>query len=511
MSYVDTVGQEDILKSSGTPSFWISSSFPRATLSMLLDFLHDITVLQQPDNPMWYLRGFFILPSDAKPTYSVPNSQILFITRSREGKDLIDQYPGSPFFIVHDGDAAPDWAKNYSDRVMVVKKDRAYSYILFHIQEFFLNMMFWARRMEELANHKGTLQDLIDASSDILENFVAITDNTNSLLAYSKDSKAPDKISRMLVDNGFYTEKMLTALQISNSADRNTIKLLKTKDNDGNPLETYIFPIRHDGVNLGMCLMTCNKIQMSDGLRDYMRLFIDWIGRLYDRKWRVELEMKSPMNTFLINLIDGNPMSEEYLDSQKKTLGLPEKPQFKLVLFKADVGALTAEMQPLTNAVKMLNSGGSIPFRYSGDLLNLMFADDSDDGTFSIMTVNEDVSNNVCNKFGIYAGTSQVFQNIEDLDMAYRQALLACQYKSAIDAENSIIQSNSQKTVYAFEDALIYYLIDSKSDTDKFKGFTFSHSFLDKVIERDRKNGSNDFALIWVYLSCDCNISMTAK
>ena len=41
--------------------------------------------------------------------------------------------------------------------------------------------------------------------------------------------------------------------------------------------------------------------------------------------------------------------------------------------------------------------------------------------------------------------------------------------------------------------------------------FTFSNSFLDKIIARDKANGTNDFALLFVYLSCDCNISLTAK
>ena len=478
---------------------------------MLCDFLESTTIMHYPANTKWYLRGFYALPTEPSPDDNLPPSQVLYICRSREARDFLNEHPLSPFIVVHEGDVMPAWMAEYSDRILLIKKDRAYSFILFMVQEFFLNMAYWTRRMEEIAHNKGTFQDLVDASEDVLENFVAITDTTNVLLAYSKNSETVEKMSTTLVDKGYFTPSLIKAFELEEPTEKNVAKILSTKTFNGDPIEIYLFPVWHMGTNFGNCMIVCDKMRMTDGLKDYLQLFLDWVARLCERVWRVELETKSPINMFFINLIAGKPMSDEYIASRIALLDLPESPQFKLIIVKNGVGLANENMNSMMESSKRLNTSRSIPFRYDGNLLALLYASSSDEDSLSIPRMSEELGRGICDPYKVYVGTSQVFERIEDLDMAYGQALLACDYKDAVDVENALVPGAEQKTVYAFEDALLYYLIDNRAENDRFRDFVCSYSFLDKIIARDKSNGTNDFALLWVYLRCDCNISTTAK
>ncbi|MGI6216562.1 MAG: PucR family transcriptional regulator [Coriobacteriales bacterium] len=504
------------MRSRNTPSFFIEQDLPRVSLAMFKDFMSSMEVLNNPDNGKWLLRGFCVLPSedDRNPDLQgVRESQVLFVTRSREAEEQLKRHPSSLFLVVHDGDETPLWLPRYSDRVFMVKKDRAYAYILFLVQEFFINMLFWFRRMDQIANVKGSIQDLVDASDDILENFIAVSDNTNKLLAYTRHREAPDKLSELLIETGFYTDRMVKAFGIETPLDKNVMKMITTRTNSGENVEIFILPIWGMGNYFGNCMIVCDQKPMSDGMLDYARLFIDWNAKFCSRIWKSELESKNPVDMFFINLILGNPMDKRYVEERLKSFDFPDKPQYKLVLFKNAVSKKDRQdnLTSMVAAMKKINGSKSIPFRYDGDMVVLMYADDDDDGSFSISKVSNDVTSLVCDPFDMYAGTSQVFADIYDINLAYEQASLACEYKMAIDVEHSMVQGSEQKTVYAFEDALIYYLIDSKQEQSKFRRFAFSHSFLDKVIKHDKEIGSDDFALLWVYLNCDCNISSTAK
>ncbi len=500
------------MKSSSTPSYSIDATFPKVTLAMLRDYLTGLTVLSEPEKEKWHLRGFFALPSSGEPDFSVSPSQILFISLSREAQEYMDRFEHSPFIVVHDGEEAPEWLSDsaYSDRALVLKKDRAYSYILFLVQEFFLNIMFWARRMDSIAHHSGTFQDLVDASDEVLENFIALSDSTNVLMAHSTDHEAPEKLGQMLVSRGFYTSQMISALEIDEVSKNHMPKFVASPDGSGGEIRVYFFPIRHRGTHFGYCMMACDRLPMTDGLRDYVQLFLDWVAQLCERVWRTEMETKNPVNMFLINILSGKDISPKYIADHVELLGLPENPQYKLILIKTPLHEQGDGLIPILEAAKDLNGGRSIAFRYGGDLLVLLHANSAEDGSFATNDVIKDVHERICVPFDAYAATSQTFENIEDLDLAYKQTIIACDFKDAIDREHSIAPDANPKTVYAFEDAIIYYLIDEKSE-NRFREFTFSNSFLDKIIARDKANGTNDFALLFVYLSCDCNISLTAK
>ena len=504
--------EREPVKSISSPSYSIDATFPKVTLAMLRDYLSGLTVLSGPEKEKWQLRGFFALPSSGEPDFSVSPMQILFISLSREAQGFMDTYEHSPFIVVHDGDESPDWVREpkYADRALVLKKDRAYSYILFLVQEFFLNIMFWARRMDSIAHQSGSFQDLIDASDEVLENFIALSDSTNVLMAHSADHEPPEKLGQMLVSRGFYTSQMISALEIEEVSKNHMPKFVTSPDGSGGEIRVYFFPIRHRDTHFGYCMMACDRLPMTDGLRDYVQLFLDWVAQLCERVWRMEMETKNPVNMFLINILSGKDISPKYIADHVELLGLPENPQFKLALIKVPMAEQGDGVMPILEAAKELNGGRCIPFRYGGDLLALMYANVTEEGAFANIKVTKDLHEKICAPFLTYASTSQIFEKIEDLALAHRQATLSCDFKDAIDREHMIAPDSNPKTVYSFEDAILYYLIAEKSDSE-FRDFTFSNSFLDKLIARDKANGTNDFALLFVYLTCDCNISLTAK
>ncbi len=489
----------------------IDDGSPRVSLAMLADYLESMTILSTPSTKRWALKGFIALPTNDSDENISNSEQVLFICQGREAPEFLQRFSNSAFLVVYDGDDFPQWMEDHKERVMLIKKDRAYSYILFMVQEFFLRMMFWNRRMSNIALGSGAFQDLVDASEEILENFIVLSDNANAVIAYTHSCDAPEKYSKQLIETGYYTPALLSYFDLQESFGKNIVKKTSELLDDRSPVDIYIFPVWHRGIYFGRCMMICSSAQMTDGLRDYLKLFLDWVSVTCERIWRVELESKNPVNMMFVNIITGRHMSEEYIRARISQLDLPEIPQYKLILIKTENISDNKRLVVIMDAARRLNNSKSITFRYNGDILALLYASDNDDGSFSIKRVIDDVDSRICEPYSVYSGTSQVFEHLEDLDLAYRQATLACNYKDAIDAERAVVPQAPKKTVYAFENALLYYLIDKEFESNRFKEFSFSHSFLDKIIERDKTNGTNDFALLWVYLNCDCNISSTAK
>ena len=92
----------------------------------------------------------FQRPPHDEPDYTIPEAQVLYVCRGRDAERFLDEHPRSPFVIVLDEPDIPEWADRHPDRLLIIQKDRAYSFILFMVQEFFLNMVFWIRRMDEI-------------------------------------------------------------------------------------------------------------------------------------------------------------------------------------------------------------------------------------------------------------------------------------------------------------------------------------------------------------------------
>ncbi len=500
------------MRYSTSPSCMIDDSAPRATLSMLADYLSPLTILQMPSGKHWALRGFIAVTLEAGLDEGISGDpQVLIICQSREAPRLLRKHSNSSFLIVHDGEHTLGWADDFDDRIMIVKKDLAYYYILFMVQEFFLNILFWSRRLADILQDKGSFQEMLDASGHILENHLILIDSSNSLLAYTRTSEAPEDISKTLIDSGFLSSAAQKSLGMNDPQTKSIGRRINKRIERGKTIDILVVPIKHLGNNFGTCLMFCDKIAITQGLQDYLSIFLDYVGRLCERMWKIELESKNPFSMMLVNIISGHPMEQGIVQARLRQLRIPENPQFKLVLIKNHTVADDKLLVDLMESAKNLNDFQSIPFRYGGDVLALLYSSKQDDGRFSIQTVLDNVDNEICKPYSAFAGTSQVFDRIEDLDLAYQQAKQACDYKDTIDLERSMFSEQYVRPVYAFEDVLIYYLIDKDLEKSRYRDFIFSHSFLDKIIARDEANGTDDFRLLWIYLNCDCNVSSTAK
>ncbi len=480
---------------------------------MLIDYLSPIPVLSMPQGRKWSLKGFvaMMVAEGELDDVEVIDQQVLIVCQSREAPKMLRRYPGSPFLIVHDGDSAPEWCREFANRTMVLRKDRAYSYILFLIQEFFLNLLFWSKRMNDIVSGTGSFQELVDASQEILENFVALADTSNVILARSREMNPADSRTRQIVEAGFISPQALGGQDSRNIESRGRIQFLGRRDRTGVGCDACLIPIRHMGSWFGSMYMSCDQIPLTEGLYDHTMLFLGWVGRLCEKVWKVELDSNNPINMLFANIISGNAMDGAVVQEKMEQLDLPTDVRFKLIMMKTDPAMDSKSLVSMMEAAGHLNDGRSMPFRYSGDILALVYASDKTEGSLSVEVVNREVVEAVCEPYGVFAGTSRVFVRIEDLDLAYRQTCIACEYRETMDMEASMMPDASQRSVYAFEDVMVYYLIDQDIEKRRLREFTFSISFLDKIIERDADNGSNDFKLLWAYLNSDCNISLTAK
>ncbi|MDR0499967.1 MAG: helix-turn-helix domain-containing protein [Coriobacteriales bacterium] len=447
-------------------------------------------------------------PSDTPPNLpdALPDSKLLYIAHMDAAHQLLQQQLYAFVLVLAIGDHLPNWLAQFKNRVLVLRQKETLSYFTVLVQQFFVQQLIWESQLDRVVYQDGSLNDICEVGCSLLHNFISVVDKDMNLLGYSKSIAPPDSFLAQLVKTGCAPHD-ITDLQ-KHFVKRKGISLIEATPES--PFKKLYCPIFVQGSYFGSVLMSCTTRSYSLGLEDIFNIFLKRLTMVCTSHWRKRIKVEAPHYFFFSKLLSGNTINDAYVYEQMRLTKIPHNPQLKLIVLELNEQDWINRQQQIIKAASKINHGNCYQFPHNGDLLILCYAEDSDSQLSHRKTTN-DLSHLIHQPFGLTSGVSQIFENICDLDMAYKQTKVALSLKNTIQNELYAVDEQHDKSVFLFEDALIYCLLSEANPNQRFMRFSFSHTLLQKIHQEDIANNTNYVALFWFYLHHERNATLVAK
>lgn len=486
-------------------------SLPHITPAMIVDCLAGLNIVSKPQKPRRSFRWFIPLSGDGSTFSTPPNmhaASLLFICSFENAVRFLGNNP-SVFALVHTD--SPDKGRlgmldGYLDRCIVVSGVDKMDLTLL-IQSYFIKILLWENDLKNISLRGGSLAEIIDASTPVLKNFIFVSDNNFNVVCRTTMVEPPDELHRGIVERG-----CLTPNTIAEKRFRLPEKTYYTrKASSITPFDRVSYPIHINHSYYGSVSMACNEYPDTEGLRDLFTTLVKTIHPVCARLWSSNATFNLPSYFFFLKLLEHEEMGDAYLQAQLEMAGLSDAQRFKVVLIDIDEGVEPEKTIAVSRAASSLNDGRVITFPYKNQLIGFLYAGDGDAELAHVVTVKE-LDTRICQPFDIECGMSSLFSNITDLDLGYQQARIALGFKEAIQSELFAGEEAGQRTsVYLFEEAMPYYLVDPHGKDSRFVRTMFDMSIPRQLYEEDMANGTNHVALLWFWLKDERNATSVSK
>ncbi len=484
-------------------------ALPHVTPAMLLDAFdkEDVLLVENASDDRvlrWFISSsqLGVFDEESSP---VPLSQLLVMAPVEEVVELAERYPQA-FFMSFDRDGkSMELLCPYGQRMLVVRKDGSSLSLLMKVQDIFVRMLLWESNLARIVQRDGALEDLLDASVPMMGNFIFVSDNDFNVIARTSLVDPPDDLHRGIIEKGCLTQHTIDEKRFRLPEET----FYTRKASELTPYDRVSYPVHLQHSYFGSISMSCCGTSDTVGLRDLFHILVEHMLPLCERIWTRQTAYDAPSYFIISKLLHHEPLSDEYLFGQLKSNRLPSTGHFKVIVFDVDPGVNPDLAYGVMRQTQSLNGRRVKCFPHEHCILALLY-DDGRDGTLSHRRTVREVNEIAWSEQRVDCGISSVFGNIRDIDLAYQQARIALGFRGAIDSERMTSDDQLPQGIYLFEDALLYYLVDSGSHDERFMEFTFSNSFITVLWSEDLDNGTNYLSLLWFYLQSERNATDTA-
>lgn len=491
------------------------NNLPTVTVAMLVDYLAEQEVIYAPVAPKRLLRWFAIVNDDEgeglrRP--DIPIAQLLLICQVEQAERVLEENPQAfVLALCFEPSDCNDLAERCPERTLLVRQNDSYELFLLKIYSYFTKLLLWEVGLDQIVAKRGSLQDALAASEDVLKNFIFVSDNSFNVIAYTPGIEPPDEMHQSIVAQG-----CLTAGTINEKRYRLPEKDFYTKDpSELTPFSRLSGPIYLNHIYFGSFSMSCNNRPLTDGLKDLFTTFLNHVRPLCERMWKEQVRLNTPHYFFFEKMLSSKPMPPHYVLAQLSILGLDVHTEFKLVTIETNNYIEPKRAARAMKAAATLNQGDVFCFPYQQYVLAVLHSQPSD-ARLSQHATTRELKEKIYLPMGAVCGVSETFEDIADLDLAFLQTKIVLGLKQTLTSERLALEadgaaSRDGKGVYLFGDAMTYYLVNPSVKDERFMRFCFHHTLVKKLYAEDKANGTNCTALLWHYLQTERNATETAK
>ncbi len=480
---------------------------------MLLEAFRGLDLLHVPDNCLRKFSWYVPILNDKDALEEDYRNDTLFLCHSDIAHELLDGCSARFCVIITRDENVPEWVleKGYRNRTIVIRQFERFFYYDSLLKSLFFNDIIWENEMDRVVYNKGRLDKIIAISENTLGNFICITDTGYNLIAFSHCIEPPEEGGyRYLLENNCYDKDEIQFIEKKVlSVAKEKSQLIVCEPDEKHPYWTLHYPVFIDNAYLFHVVVVCTSGSI-EYLTDIFLKFMRRIISICKDFWKTTVNLESPWHRVLIGLIEGEQMTDDYIDAQLKQTNISVAKQFRLLYFQFDSQMSYQTRSKLVEMTKSLNGGLCYPFMLKDNLLVLYYSTSANDAMLSGNKIFNEVNQQIFSSFGIAAGASQVFYSISDIGYAFRQAFTAYSMRGCMKREYESLYGAPGLPCYAFEHTLKYYLLTEGHDTDLVE-FSFEHSILQRLLEEDRSAGTNIVQLVWIYLNNGQNATETSK
>lgn len=484
-------------------------SLPHITPAMIIDCLAGMPLISKAKQARRMFRWFISVPEDSTACAipaSMPDASLLFICSSKNAVDFLEERPSSFALVqLEEGDDALRF-EPWSERVIIVGKVSSISHLALLIQSYFIKILLWENDLKNITLRGGDLADLLDASTPVIKNFIFVSDNNFNVVSRTNLVEPPDDLHRGIIANG-----CLTPRTIAEKRFRLPEKTFYTRAASAIcPFDRVSFPMHINHSYFGSISMVCNAYPDTEGLRDLFHTLVKAAHPVCARLWNSNASFNLPSYFFFMKLLEHEEMGEAYLNAQLEMAGLPRLGHFKLIIMEADESVEPDRVIAVARAASSINEGRIICFPHKNQVIGFCYSEAGDGELAHKVTIKE-LDDKIFQPLGVECGVSSLFRDITDLDLAYRQALIALGFRESIKRELFAGEEAQTTGVYLFEEAMLYYLVDPYGKDDRFLEHMFSMSIPNILHKEDLANGTNHVALLWFWLKDERNATSVSK
>ena len=505
---------ERIEKENSIPSLaYISRSSRLGDVSfkVLLDRFQPVTYLYVPKRTLKHFRWFATISTSEIPEIGYMRDT-LFLCHLDIAETLLRGNPTCVCLACANEDDDLSWiaAGHFQSRIIVFKAEYRFYYYDSLLHNIFIGDLIWENEMDRVVYGHGRFEKLIEVSDAMLGNFVCIVDSGYNLDACSSTRRPQSAELRYLVDNGSLSKEEIAHLEknvIPLSTRKQQVILAPADENHEYPV--LHIPIFINGEYLLHVAMECVE-GSPEAMRDLLAKFARRVSLLSADYWRSTVDLEAPWHRVLINLLEGEASTSEYLETQLSMTAIPTANQFRVLYMRFDPLMTNQQRMDALANTRKINGGQCYPFVYRDDVVVLLYALAKNDAALSANEIELGAREFIYEPFGVPMSCSEAFQRIEDLKYAYKQAVIAFDLRGALMRELELVSGSADMPVCPFEHCLKFYLLTGDPDRDLVR-YSFKSSILRRLVDEDAQAGTEIAHLLWVYLSCDKNATETAK
>lgn len=428
----------------------------------------------------------------------------LYLCRLSAAMQLVRTAPEECCFLclrdrIEDGSETEETLRG----MVIVNENITFEQLFGRVQDTFCRINNWYSAVQESVIKNRPLQEIVDQSEEILQNYVQITDSAFKLLAYTRHTECDEPITILARQYGYHPEstvKQFRKFHRMEAWDRTTGILV----NDSHDMSKYtlvskIFKFRN--TYFAHAVMTCNNHPATPGMVELFEIFMDVIGIFVEKDWEAMNSCNHIYDSFLTDLLEGNIPRREMVEERARHVSIPFQGRFTLCLTAPDesgrfsVGRMAQELADILPNDRIILFHGQIALLtgYTGT----RYLEQRDAMREAMLPLME--------KYDTRCGVSAFFECLTDTAGALTQAQLALKYSgqtpgASLLPETDGVPAGLECRFSTFEDSFLYILFGGASQNrELWRGSVYCQAM--RTLQKyDGQHGQNNLQLLYVYL-----------
>ncbi len=397
--------------------------------------------------------------------------------------------------------------------LIIVNENMTITSLFTLVQNRFFKILDWIQKMHETLIRNGTMQEILDLCAPIIDNYIAVSDSSLTLMAYTREIACDDPICTALVQHGYFPEEII---QIFRKYDLFKIwEMTEAPYYDGScevaKYPTYHYIFKFGNTYFAHIVMTCNRSPLTASMTDLFGILIDVLAVYIERAWEDKNTCNHIYDTFLTDMIDGAITNKAVIEERAQYVGIPLTGNFYLFQIvpndapNISIGKMLIDFSELFPRVKFI--------RYQQRIvaINNFYSKDFDTQLDQLCAMME----TFLSKYDALCGVSAFFTDIEELEHAFLQSTLALKYIHQLRGGELIrnIQPDSayDARVHFFDKKYFFCLLGEYSENAQMWYHSAYHAMLLQLHQYDQRHKSNNLQLLHVYLNCERNATESAN
>lgn len=378
---------------------------------------------------------------------------------------------------------------------IVLPENTEMSVVINEIMNMISSLWEWNMDMERIISNDEGLQALIDCSEKFFHDPIIVMSKILHVLAYTKNIPATHPDINQTLQDGFFPKHMIQGLIENNYLQEaehyheigyhyppnyiNCTKIIKVFSDNIYNIHT-------------ICLYGLSQVPNSEAMY-YMRVLVSFIERMIQKAGK-PLEKIDGGNSYIFaDILDGN-LSDKEIDSKMALIKWKRDSLYRIFCVKFRHYYFPYVQYTFNCIQSNPNFTGCFIYKEKIVFFQQMSVDDSSDDDLPIEELKAILSEN-----NAYCGVSEEISMLTSLREAYTQAYVAGDFGNCI---------HKNDVVHKYRNYYAYHLLQLCGKETSIQNLYYKG--LDKLINIDRKYGTNNIEILRSVLENERNITSIA-